>query len=164
MIREHESPETVKALEMVVGPFVYYVPSSWNLDATYEDDHIDHYHHSSGAELFVERFTMTRNPGGEEVVDSAEMLLGMNETVEERSAAVRLASGFTMVSYSMPDEDPGLVGLFCELCNLYAPGKVAIIRYGSTIDRREILNPAVLLWSHVIRQYARASQFAPDKV
>ena len=154
--------EPVEPVEVVAGPFVYFVPSAWKFDGTSEDNHVDYYRHESGASFFVERFTMSRDPGGDEVTDPTQMLLGMNDPVEERSAAVRLETGFTMVSYSASVDDPDRVGLFCEFCNLYAPGKVGILRYGSNIDRSELQNPEVVLWSHVIRQFARWSQFDPE--
>lgn len=159
-----EENEPVKPVEIVVGPFAYFVPSFWKFDGTSEDSHVDYYRHESGATFFVERFTMSRDPCGDEATDPAQMLLGMNDPVEERSAVVRLETGFTMVSYSAPVDDPDHVGLFCEFCYLYAPGKVGILRYGSTIDRSELDNPDVVLWSHVIRQFARWSQFDPDRV
>ena len=158
-----EDNETIELVEITFEPFIYFVPSTWSYLGTNEEDTLDTFQHSTGAEFSVQRLIMSRDPDSIAEPDPASLLLGVNESVEERSAVVRLVGGLTMVSYIAPEEeDPNRVGLYCELCGYFAPGELGVLRYGSLVERADLQTPRVVLWSHVIRQYARLCRFVTD--
>ena len=155
-MREPEHFETVPYEE---DSIIIFIPSTW--EQIEDKDGVSLFRHKSGYELRVEKVFFEpgeTSPGqGQEI----ELLRSRNDQeIETASTPVILVSGAAMMSYRWSEnEDPDEVTLYCELCRYVTPTLLAVIRFGSTLDRDMLDDVHVRYWSHVFRQMARMTEF-----
>ncbi|MBX7209864.1 MAG: hypothetical protein K1X78_16220 [Verrucomicrobiaceae bacterium] len=153
---EFESYEVVSYEE---DGFVIFIPSTW--EQIEDDGGVSLFRHQSGYEVQVEKVFFepgATSPGpGLEI----ELLRSRNDPeIETASTPIVLVSGAAMMSYRWREEaQPDAVTLYCELCRYVSPTVLAVIRFGSTIDRDNLDDVTVVCWSHIFRQMARMTEF-----